>query len=299
MHTSIATGSAASPRLAAPAAGQWRLVARSLRRHPTGLAGAIIMSLLVLMAIFAPVIAPDDPLQTAFRGRLVPPSFRHPFGTDNLGRDILSRAMFGARLSLGSGIVAVAISAVGGTLLGIVSGYYRGLVDAALMALTDLFLALPGILVSMVFIFSFGPSLTNVAIAVGLASIPYYTRIARGSVLSVREQVYVEAARVVGAPDWAIMTRHVLPNIIAPILAVATLGFGSTILIIASLSFLGLGAQPPTPEWGAIVSDGRSRIATAWWISTFGGVAIMLTVLAVNLLGDALRDSLDPRLRRR
>lgn len=289
----------AGPARDARPTGQWRLVARSLSRHPTGLTGGIILGLLIAMAVFAPVVAPYDPLKTAFRGRLVPPTWRHPFGTDNLGRDILSRAIFGARLSLGSGVIAVAISAAGGTLLGVISGYYRGLVDAALMALTDLFLALPGILVSMVFIFSFGPSLTNVAIAVGLASIPYYTRIARGSVLSVREQVYVEAARVVGAPDWEIMIRHVLPNIVAPILVVATLGFGSTILIIASLSFLGLGAQPPTPEWGAIVSDGRSRIATAWWISTFGGVAIMLTVLAVNLLGDALRDALDPRLRRR
>jgi peptide/nickel transport system permease protein len=261
--------------------------------------GAGIVVLLILMALLAPVIAPYDPLDAAFRARLISPSLRHPFGTDNLGRDILSRTMYGARLSLGSGLIAVAISATGGTLLGIISGYYRGLVDTTMMAVTDLFLALPGILVSMVFIFSFGPSLTNVAIAVGFASIPYYTRIARGSVLAVREQVYVEAARVLGAPDWAIMLRHVLPNIIAPILVVATLGFGSTILIIASLSFLGLGAQPPTPEWGAIVSDGRSRIATAWWISTFGGVAIMITVLAINLLGDALRDAFDPRLRRR
>jgi peptide/nickel transport system permease protein len=280
-------------------AGQWRLAWRSLRRHPTGLAGAIILALLILMAVFAPVVAPYDPVQAAFGARLVSPSLRHPFGTDNLGRDMLSRVIYGARLSLISGIVAVAISSVGGTLVGVVSGYYRGLIDAALMALTDLFLALPGILVSMVFIFSFGPSLTNVALAVGLASIPYYARIARGSVLSAREHAYVDAARVLGAPDRAIMFRHVLPNVIAPILVVATLGLGSTILIIASLSFLGLGAQPPTPEWGAIVSDGRSRLATAWWISTFGGVAIMLTVLAVNLLGDALRDAFDPRLRRR
>jgi peptide/nickel transport system permease protein len=254
---------------------------------------------LVLTAIFAPVVAPYDPLATAFRARLTPPSLQHPFGTDNLGRDILSRVIFGTRLSLWAGVVAVAISLVGGTLIGIVSGYYRGPLDAVLMALTDLFLALPGILVSMVFIFSFGPSLTNVALAVGLASIPYYARIARGSVLSAREQVYVEAARVLGAPDRSIMFRHVLPNVIAPILVVATLGLGSTILIIASLSFLGLGAQPPSSEWGAIVSDGRTRIATGWWISTFGGAAIMLTVLGVNLLGDALRDALDPRLRRR
>jgi peptide/nickel transport system permease protein len=278
---------------------QWRRIQRSLRRHPTGLVGAAIILLLVLTAVFAPLVAPYDPLDAAFRARLVSPSPAHPFGTDNLGRDILSRVIFGTRLSLWAGVVAVAISLVGGTIVGIVSGYYRGPIDAMLMALTDLFLALPGILVSMVFIFSFGPSLTNVALAVGLASIPYYARIARGSVLSAREQVYVEAARVLGASDRSIMFRHVLPNVIAPILVVATLGLGSTILIIASLSFLGLGAQPPSSEWGAIVSDGRTRIATAWWISTFGGIAIMLTVLGVNLLGDALRDALDPRLRQR
>jgi peptide/nickel transport system permease protein len=183
--------------------------------------------------------------------------------------------------------------------LGLISGYYGGYVDATIMRLTDLFLAMPGILLAMIFIFTLGPTLTNLMIAVGLSSIPYYTRTVRGSVLSARENVYVEAATAIGASDARVISRHILPNVVAPVLVLATLGCGTAILAIASLSFLGLGAQPPTPEWGAIVSAGRNRLATAWWISTFGGVAIMITVLSINLLGDALRDIYDPRLRGR
>jgi len=261
--------------------------------------GGIALLLLVLMAIGAPLVAPASPTETHFATRLKSPSLAHPFGTDDLGRDVLSRVIWGARLSLSAGIVAVAIAVVFGTIVGMISGYYRGIVDAVIMRLTDLFMALPGILLSMVFIFALGRSLTSVMVAVGLSAIPYYARLARGSVLATRELPYIEAARVLGASDRTIMFRHVLPNILAPILVVATLGLGSTILAIAGLSFLGLGAQPPSAEWGVIVSDGRSRLQTAWWISTFGGVAIMIAVLAINLLGDGLRDALDPRLRRR
>lgn len=277
----------------------WRRILPGLGRHPTGVAGGLILLLLIVLAALAPMVAPYDPNQTVFGARLQPPSLSHPFGTDNLGRDIFSRVIFGARLSLSAALAAVVIATVCGTVVGMVSGYYRGPVDAVIMRLVDLFLALPGILLSMVFIFTLGRSLASVTIAVGLSAIPYYARLTRGSVLAAREHTYVEAARVLGAADRTVMFRHVLPNIVAPILVVATLGLGSTILSIASLSFLGLGAQPPTPEWGVIVSDGRSRISTAWWISAFGGLTIMVAVLAINLLGDALRDALDPRLRRR
>lgn len=272
---------------------------RALKHNPIGAAGGIALLLLVLMAVGAPLVAPTSPTETHFAARLKPPSLAHPFGTDDLGRDVLSRVIWGGRLSLSAGIVAVAIAVVFGTIVGTISGYYRGLIDTVIMRLTDLFMALPGILLSMVFIFTLGRSLTSVMVAVGLSAIPYYARLARGSVLATREQPYVEAARVLGASDRTIMFRHVLPNILAPILVIATLGLGSTILAIAGLSFLGLGAQPPSAEWGVIVSDGRSRLQTAWWISTFGGVAIMIAVLAINLLGDGLRDAFDPRLRRR
>jgi len=286
----------------AKAGGSRRRVSRwhdIVRRYPTGVAGGVVLALVVLIAIFAPIVAPYNPIETHFATRLKPPSLQHLFGTDDLGRDVLSRVIYGARLSLSAGIVSVIIALLCGTTIGLISGFYRGIVDAIVMRLVDLFLALPGILLSMVFIFTLGRSLVSVMIAVGLSAIPYYTRVTRGSVLAARERPYVEAARVLGASDRAIIFRHVLPNVLAPILVIATLGLGSTILSIAGLSFLGLGAQPPSPEWGVIVSDGRSRLQTAWWISTFGGVAIMIAVLAINLLGDGLRDAFDPRLRKR
>jgi peptide/nickel transport system permease protein len=272
---------------------------RALWNHQTGMIGGAILTILILIALFAPVVAPYPPNEANFDARVQSPSIGHPFGTDAIGRDVFSRIIHGARISLRSGIIAVAIAAAGGTLLGLVSGYYGGLIDAAIMRVTDLFLAMPAILLAMIFIFTLGPTLTNLMIAVGLSSIPYYTRTVRGSVLSARENVYVEAARATGASDGRVILRHVLPNVVAPVMVLATLGCGTAILAIASLSFLGLGAQPPTPEWGAIVSAGRDRLATAWWISTFGGIAIMITVLSINLLGDALRDIYDPRLRGR
>jgi peptide/nickel transport system permease protein len=292
--TSHGVSSTLTPR----SRSRWRVLHRLLH-HPTGMIGAVILLALALLGVLAPYVTPYDPIQANFNAVVLTPSLSHPFGTDNLGRDVLSRLLAGIRISLPAGLVAVLISSVCGTILGVVSGYYRGVVDATLMRLTDLFMAMPGILLSMVFIFTLGPSLTNVMIAVGLSSIPYYLRLVRGSVLSAREHAYVEAARVIGAPNRVIMFRHVLPNVVAPVLVIATLGLGSSILAIAGLSFLGLGAQPPTPEWGAIVNDGRARLATAWWISTFGGVVIMITVLAINLLGDALRDAFDPRLQSR
>jgi peptide/nickel transport system permease protein len=275
------------------------IVARTLRHHWTGLAGAALLFALVLAAIAAPALTSYDPVKTSFPDRLLSPGGDHLLGTDALGRDLLSRLLYGARLSLRAGFTVVAISASIGTVLGVISGYYGRWVDMAIMRLVDLWMAMPGILLAMVFIFTLGTSLNNVIIGVGLAGAPDYARLVRGSVLSAREHQYVDAARVIGARNHAIMFRHILPNVIAPVFIVSTLGIGSAILGVAGLSFLGLGAQPPTPEWGVIISDGRDKLRTAWWISTFAGVAIMISVLAINLVGDALRDAFDPRLRSR
>jgi peptide/nickel transport system permease protein len=261
--------------------------------------GAILLFILIVSAVFAPALTSYDPVQTSFKERLQSPDSTHILGTDALGRDLLARLLYGARISLRAGFLVVLISCSLGTLLGIVAGYYRKWVDMTIMRLADLWMAMPGILLAMVFIFTLGPSLTNVIIGVGLAGVPDFTRLVRGSVLSAREHQYVEAARVLGARDTTIMFRHILPNVVAPVLIVATLGVGGAILGVAGLSFLGVGAQPPDPEWGIIISDGREKLRTAWWISTFAGGAIMISVLAINLLGDAVRDILDPRLRSR
>lgn len=271
----------------------------TLRTHPMIGVGGGALLLMVLASVFAPALTAYDPLATATRERLQGPSLDHWFGTDDLGRDLFSRVLYGGRLSLQAGFIAVGIAVLGGTFVGLAAGYYGRWVDMVLMRLADILMAMPGILLTMIFIFSLGPSLTNAMISIGLASIPDYARTVRGSVLSARENLYVDAARVIGARNGAIMFRHILPNVVAPVLVVATVGIGGAILSLAGLSFLGLGAQPPDPEWGVIVSDGRSRLQSAWWITTFPGLAIAAAVLAINLFGDGLRDALDPRLRNR
>jgi peptide/nickel transport system permease protein len=279
--------------------GRWRSLARRLTGNANTVVGLVILLAIVFAAIAAPLLTPFDPLATAPRDRLQSPSLTHPFGTDELGRDLWSRVLYGGRLSLRAGFISVGIAVLGGIIVGLVAGYYGRTVDMILMRLADILMAMPGILLTMVFIFSLGPTLTNAMIAIGLASIPEYARLVRGSVLSAREHLYVEAAHVTGVPPWRVMTRHILPNVIAPVLILATIGIGGAILSLAGLSFLGLGAQPPTPEWGVIISDGRARLRNAWWIATFPGLAIALSVLAINLVGDGLRDAFDPRLRRR
>ncbi len=271
----------------------------NLRRNFGAIVGGILLALLVLLAIAAPVIAPYDPVKTSVLNRLQPPGSQHLMGTDQFGRDVLSRVLYGGRTSLWLGIVAVAISVVVGGTLGLLAGYFGESTDVIISRLVDLMLAMPQILLAMIIIFTLGPGIVNVMIAVGISGIPGYARIIRSSVLSAREQVYIEAARVVGVSDWRIIARHILPNVIAPVLVVATLGLGGAILSAAGLSFLGLGARPPVIEWGYMLSEGRNKLSVAWWLTTFPGVAIMLTVLAINLLGDGLRDVLDPRLRRR
>lgn len=269
---------------------------RQFRRNRGAVAGLVVMLVLIAVALGAPFVAPYDPLAPS-ELRLEPPQPGLWMGTDVFGRDIFSRVIWGARLSLAVGIISVAIGATLGTLFGLLSGYYRGLTDSAISMGMDVLLAFPGILLALSIIAVLGPNLQNVMIAVGLSAVPVYTRLVRGSVLSVRENQFVEAARVIGCSGGRIMLRHILPNITAPVIVLSTLSIAAAILTAAGLSFLGLGVRPPTPEWGSMVSDGRQYLRTAWWISTGPGLVIMLTVLAINQVGDGLRDALDPRLR--
>jgi peptide/nickel transport system permease protein len=272
---------------------------RRLRRNPGAVLGAIVLAVLILAAIFAPVVAPTDPITQNTQAIRQPPSTAHLFGTDSFGRDVFSRVIYGGRKSLPVGLVAVSIAAIVGVSLGLMAGYYGRFVDVIVMRAADLMLAFPGILLAMALVAILGTSLFNLMLAVGIASIPEYVRVVRGTVLSVREMEYVTAARVSGARDRSIMIRHILPNILPPVIVLATLGIAGAILLGSTLSFLGLGIQPPTPEWCNMLSDGRSMMRHFWWVSFFPGLAIMLTVLAINLLGDGLRDALDPRLRNR
>jgi peptide/nickel transport system permease protein len=254
-------------------------------------------SLFIAVALAAPWIAPHDPVTPVIEAVLEPPSRTHPFGTDELGRDVLSRVIYGSRLSLEVGVVAVGIAATIGTAGGLAAGFYGGTWDTVVMRATDVLLAFPGILLAIAIVATLGPNLANVIIAVGIGAIPVYTRTVRGSTLSVRRMEYVEAARAAGATTGRLVMRHVLRNIAAPIVILATLGVGVNILIAAGLSYVGLGAQPPTPEWGAMLSGARQYLRDAWWTAVFPGLAITVTVVGMNLLGDGLRDLLDPRLR--
>lgn len=277
---------------------EWRVVLRQLRRNRTAMIGAAILIIEVVLAIGAPVIAPYDPLDQNPRAALQAPSRDHLMGTDDTGRDLLSRVIWGARISLRVGIVSVLIGGGIGILLGVIAGYRGGWLDNLIMRFMDLLLAFPGILLALGIIAILGPGLSNVMLAVGISSIPAYTRVARGSTLAMRQREFVTSARSIGAKDRRIMLRYILPNVLPPLVVLATLGIAGAILTAAGLSFIGLGAVPPTPEWGAILTLGRKYINQAWWYTTFPGVAIMITVLGINMLGDALRDALDPKLRR-
>ncbi len=276
---------------------QVNLAGRTLR-NPLSLAGVVLISLLILLAWVAPLIAPSDPLKTETARRLQPPSAAHWFGTDQLGRDILSRVLYGTRISLRIAILTAVIATVIGAPLGIVSGYFRGRTDDLLMRLTDMFMAFPRLILAMAIAAALKPTLENVVIAISLASWPAYARLARGVTMNIREEVYIEAARALGARSGRIMRRHVLPGVTSPMIIQVSLDMGGIILTSAGLSFIGFGAQPPTPEWGLMISEGRNYIPDQWWVSTFPGIAISLVVLGFNLLGDGIRDVLDPRLRR-
>jgi len=274
-----------------------------LWRNKTAVAGLIVVAGFVLCAIFAPFLSPHDPLETALYDQLKPPVWadggfkKNILGTDDLGRDILSRIIYGARVSLIVAVISVGLAFVLGTFLGSISGYYKGVLDNVIMRIMDIILAFPYLLLAIVVVAYLGPSLQNAMMAIGITYVPRFARIVRGSVLEECEKDYVMAARAVGAGDWRIIFIDILPNCLGPLIVLTTLSFASAILDAAALSFLGLGAQPPTPEWGAMIARSRGLILRASWVMTFPGVAILLAVLGFNLLGDGLRDALDPRLR--
>lgn len=269
-----------------------------LRRHRVGAVGAGIVGALVLAAVAAPLLAPARPEAQDLPSRLAPPSARHPLGTDQLGRDILSRLLYGARISLAVGLVVVGLGGTVGTAVGVVAGYLGGWVDDALMRVTEVFFAFPALILAMAIAAALGPNLFHAMIAIAAVTWPVYARLARGQVLRVREEEFVIAARAVGSPELRILGRHVLPNVLPPLVVQASFHTGEAILTAAGLSFIGFGAQPPTPEWGVMISEGRDYITTQWWVPTVPGLAILLAVTGFNLLGDGLRDLLDPRLRR-
>jgi peptide/nickel transport system permease protein len=275
-----------------------RFTLYKIRKTPLTIIGLIFITLVATVAAFAPWIATQDPLKTDIAHKLEPPSGCHPFGTDQLGRDIFSRVVYGTRISLQAGITIVGIAAVIGTLLGAIAGYVGGWIDEVIMRITDVLLSVPGLVLALAVVAALGPGLTNVVIALSAVWWPWYTRLARGQVLSVKENLYIEAARAVNASNFRIVFRHILPNCISPIVVLATLDLGMAILTAAGLSFIGLGAQPPTPEWGAMLSDARNYLRESWWYPMFPGLAISITVLAFNLVGDGFRDVLDPRFRR-
>jgi peptide/nickel transport system permease protein len=293
-----ASVTATSPALSAPTkqSSPGRDFLRRIRRSWGARVGVIILITITICAFGAPAFAPFDPVALG-PDTLAPPSAAHWFGTDFGGRDIFSRVLFGARNSLLVGMVAVGIAAFVGVTTGLVAGYYGGWLDMLLMRTIDVMLAFPGILLALAIVSMLGPGLFNLMIAVGISAIPAYARITRGSVLSAREELYVSAARSIGVGNRRILLVHILPNIFAPILVAATLGIGTAMLAAAALSFIGLGDQPSTPEWGQMLSEGRQYLRGQPWIATFPGVAIMVSVLSMNLLGDGLRDALDPRLK--
>ncbi len=269
-----------------------------LSRSATAVAGAAIILVFVVGALFAPLLSPHDPVAQAISERQQAPfTPGHLLGTDELGRDILSRIIHGARISLVIGLVSVGISLVFGLVIGTLSAYYGGWLDRIVMRLIDIMLAFPYILLTIVIVAILGSSLVNAMIAIGISQIPVYARVVRASVLAEKESDYVLAERSLGAGDLELMARTILPNCLAPIFVQATLGIGDAILSSAALSFLGLGAKPPTPEWGLMIANAKEFITSSWWIVTFPGLTILLSVLGFNLLSDSLRDALDPRLK--
>ncbi len=271
---------------------------RALIRHPLGSLGASVVTLLVLVALLAPFISPYDPFAIDVEHVLEPPSLNHPCGTDLLGRDVLSRLIYGARISLEVGILAVGISLAIGVVLGAVAGYYGGWVDTVISRAIDIMLCFPTIFLILAVIAYLEPSIVNIMIVIGLTSWMGVARLVRAEFLSLKERDFVLAERALGASPWRIIFVHILPNALPPILVSATLGVGSAILVESALSFLGLGVQPPVPSWGNMLTEGKETLEVAWWLSVFPGLAILITVLAFNLLGEAIQEVTDPRRKR-
>jgi peptide/nickel transport system permease protein len=276
---------------------RWRETLGLLARNPTAAIAAVVLLLIVLVAIFDEQLAPQGANEIDVGARLQPPSLDHPFGTDDLGRDILSRIILGASVSLRVGFLAVGIALVVGASIGLLAGFYGRWVDDALMRFMDMLFAFPAVLLAIAVLAVRGPGSGNTALAIAIVYVPIFARVTRASVLGVREEVYVRASRSVGASDWRLLTRHVLPNAAPPIIVQTSISLAFAVLAEAALSFLGLGTQPPNPSWGLMLAEGRGYIDLAWWIAFFPGMAIFVTVLCFNLLGDGLRDVLDPRQR--
>ncbi|MFB7138576.1 ABC transporter permease [Gottfriedia sp. NPDC056225] len=277
---------------------RWKVFYRKFKKNKLALVGGYIVLFYILVAIFAPLISPKDPFAIDLMHKLQTPSMENWMGTDDKGRDILSRIIYGSRLSISVGFVSVLFGAVFGITLGLIAGYYGKWMDTIIMRVVDVLLAFPGILLALAIISALGPSLINVMVAVGIFSVPMFARIVRGSTLSVRKLEYIDAIRALGATDATIIFKHILPNILSPIIVQATLKLATAILSAAGLSYLGLGAQPPSPEWGAMLSSGRDYLFTAPHIALFPGIAISTLVLGFNIFGDGLRDALDPRMKK-
>jgi len=289
----ITTATAATPANAKP----WRRAVRRLVKRRGAMVGAAVVLFFVVVAVAAPLIAPYEPVATSWSAVRKPPSLEHWFGTDEIGRDVLSRVIFGARASLLAGVVSVGISLACGVPIGLVSGYVGGFLDGLLMRITDALLACPFLILAIALAAFLGPSLTNAMIAIGISAMPAFIRLTRAQVLNAKVEDYVEAARAVGNPHRRIVLRHILPNILAPIMVQATLAIAAAIIAEASLSFLGLGQQPPAPSWGSMLNTAKNFLDQAPWMAMWPGAAIFSVVLAFNLFGDGLRDALDPRHR--
>jgi peptide/nickel transport system permease protein len=271
---------------------------RGLRKSPTAMAGVAIVAFFTLVALLAPRLAPYNPTAAHLSLRLLPPSAAHPFGTDGVGIDVLSRVIYGSRIDMASALLVVVVAGSVGTAVGMAAGWFGGWWDEVLMRVTDIFLAFPGLILAMAISAVLKPDLTNALLAISVTWWPVYARLGRGQALALRGLEFVEAARSEGASTLKVLLRHMLPNAVGPLLVQATLDMGAVILTAAGLSFIGFGAQPPTPEWGVMVSDGQTYLMTQWWVATFPAMAILLLVVGFNLVGDAIRDLLDPRLRR-
>ena len=269
-----------------------------LLSNPISTIGVAGVLLLLIVTVFAPIIATHDPLEISLTGRFLPPSGEHLFGTDHLGRDIFSRVVYGSRISLTVGFITLIEATLIGTIIGLVAGYTGGTVDSVIMRITDVFLAFPNIILALSVAAALGRGIESVMIALGITWWPLYARLIRGQTLSVREEQYIEGAKLSGAGNLRIMLKHILPNCIAPLIVQISMDIGFTILAAASMGFLGIGAQSPSPEWGLQCASGSKYLVYQWWISTFPGLAIFISVISFNLLGDGLRDILDPRLRR-
>ena len=277
----------------------WKKLGRWITARPLAAAGAATLLVILLLALLAPVLPLQDPQSVTMHDKLQPPSAAHPLGTDDLGRDLLSRVVHGARTSLLVSVGVVACASVLGMLVGLAAGYFGGITDELMMRTTDIFLAFPGLILAMAVAVVLGPGVVPTIVALSLVWWPWYARLARSEALSYKQADFVEAARATGVSTWRILRAHILPNSLSPLIVQATLDMGYAILTTASLSFIGLGVQEPTAEWGAMLNIGRKYLLSAWWFITFPGLAIFITVLAINLAGDGLRDYLDPRTRKR